>query len=149
MRDAENEWKQFSPIEHSKIKSLQKRFYGLVNQFRKLRKNALRTNSKQKQDYITQARSLADSEDNNSAMSEAKRLQQQWKKLGPTSYKEDKKFWEDFRAACDKIFAKRNQQTAESRKHLQQAESSLENILQSMASQFTLDDDSLRNSRAD
>ena len=149
LRDAENEWKQFSPIEHSKIKSLQKRFYGLVNQFRKLRKNALRTNSKQKQDYITQARSLADSEDNNSAMSEAKRLQQQWKKLGPTSYKEDKKFWEDFRAACDKIFAKRNQQTAESRKHLQQAESSLENILQSMASIFTLDDDSFRKSRSD
>ena len=149
LRDAENEWKQFSPIEHSKIKSLQKRFYGLVNQFRKLRKNALRTNSKQKQDYITQARSLADSEDNNSAMSEAKRLQQQWKKLGPTSYKEDKKFWEDFRAACDKIFAKRNQQTTETRKQLQQAESSLENILQSMASNFALDDDSFRKSRSD
>ena len=149
LRDAENEWKQFAPIEHSRIKSLQKRYYGLVNQFRKLRKNALRTNSKQKRDYITQARSLAASEDNNSAMSEAKRLQQQWKKLGPTSYKEDKKFWEDFRAACDKIFAKRNQQTAETRKHVQQAESSLENILQSMASIFTLDDDSFRKSRSD
>ncbi|MCH8264147.1 MAG: DUF349 domain-containing protein, partial [Proteobacteria bacterium] len=149
LRDAENEWKQFAPVEHSRIKSLQKRYYGLVNQFRKQRKNASRTNSKQKQEYITQARSLADMEDNNSAMSEAKRLQQQWKKLGPTSYKEDKKFWEDFRAACDKIFAKRNQQTAESRKQLQQAEGSLEKILQSMATVFELDDDSFRKSRTD
>ena len=149
LRDAENEWKQFAPVEHSRIKSIQKRYYGLVNQFRKRRKNALRANSKQKQEYITQARSLADLEDNNSAMSEAKRLQQQWRKLGPTSYKEDKKFWEDFRAACDKIFAKRKQQTAESCKQLQQAEGSLEKILQSMATVFELDDDSFRKSRTD
>ena len=149
LRDAENEWQQFAPIEQSKIKSLQKRYYGLVNQFRKLRKNALRTNSKQKQDYISQARSLAASEDNNKAMSEAKRLQQQWKKLGPTSYKEDKIFWEDFRAACDKIFAKRNQQAAESRKNLQQTETNLEKILHSLGSVFTLDDDSFRKSRTD
>lgn len=149
LRDTDIEWKRFAPIEHAKIKSIQKRYYGLVNQYRKLRRNALRTNSKQKQDYIKQAQSLAASEDNKTAMSEAKRLQQEWKNLGPTSYNEDKKFWEDFRAACDKIFEKRNRRNEAARKDSQQAQKSLEIILHSMDAVFVLDDTSFRKSRTD
>jgi len=149
LRDSEIEWKQFAPIEQSKIKSLQKRYYGLVNQFRKFRKNAVRSNSRQKQDYVEQAQSLAASDDNKNAMSEAKRLQQEWEKLGPTSYRDDKKFWEDFRAACDKIFSQRSQQTVTDRENQNRAEKNLGNILQSIEAIFALEEDNFRKSRAD
>ena len=109
LSQAEKDWKQYAPIEQSKIKSLQKRFYGIVNQLRKLRKSGASKNAKMKQELLTQAQALTTLEDNKKAMNEAKRLQQEWKIIGPTSYKEDNKYWLEFRAACDKVFYKRNQ----------------------------------------
>lgn len=146
---AEKDWKRFAPIEQSKIKSLQKRFYASVNEIRKLRKASLTTNAKQKQLCVAKAQALITLDDNKQAMQEAKLLQQEWKKIGPTSYKEDNKYWLEFRAACDKIFEKRNQVSNELKENLQKAEHDLSKILQSMESLFELDDDSFRTSRSE
>ncbi|PCJ22174.1 MAG: hypothetical protein COA96_14895 [SAR86 cluster bacterium] len=144
---AEKDWKHFAPIEQSKIKSLQKRFYGSVNQLRKLRKHAQSSSAKLKQDCVAAAQALITLEDNKKAMNEAKRLQQEWKKIGPTSYKEDNKYWAEFRAACDKIFEKRDQVSNELKQNLKQAEQDLAKILESLAAIFEVDDDSFRKSR--
>ena len=149
LNDADKEWKEHAPIEQAKIKSIQKRYYAAINQLRKSRKDSLRGNGKQKLDLIAQATALAEMDDNKQAMNEAKRLQQEWKKIGPTSFKEDKKFWEDFRAACDKIFAKRNQQADLQREGVKQAESSLTEILHAMEAIYKLDDEAYRSARSD
>jgi DNA repair protein SbcC/Rad50 len=149
LQSSEQDWKKYAPVEQSKIKTLQKRFYGVVNQLRRLRKNALRDNGRQKQSFIAEAVKLAELEDKPKAMNEAKRLQQEWKKLGPTSYKEDKKYWEDFRAACDKIFAKRNEEQAEARASIDKAEAELVDILAALTKIIQLDDDAFRSSRGD
>ncbi|MDD9889259.1 MAG: DUF349 domain-containing protein [Gammaproteobacteria bacterium] len=146
---SEQDWKKYAPVEQSKIKSLQKRFYGVVNQMRRLRKNALRDNSKQKEALIAGAVELSALEDKQKAMAEAKRLQQEWKKIGPTSYKEDKKYWEQFRAACDKVFAKRNEDAAAARAVIEQAEKEIESILGQLRSIGELEDEALRNARSD
>lgn len=147
LNTAEQDWKRFAPIEQSKIKSLQKRFYASVNQIRKSRKSTLSTNARQKQLCVTQAQALTTLDDNRQAMQEAKRLQQEWKKIGPSTYKEDNKYWLEFRAACDKIFEKRNQASNELKDNLQKVEHSLTEILLSMESLFGRDDDSFRKSR--
>ncbi len=147
--DAEKAWKQHAPVEQSKIKALQKRFYGTVNQLRQLRKQALKNNGRLKQDLIDQANALTQLDDKRQAMTEAKRLQQEWKKVGPTSFREDKKYWETFRLACDKLFAERNQAAAEQRASQQEAEGKLKSILKSMEALERLGDEELRSARSD
>ena len=148
LSDAEKDWKSHAPIEQSKIKGLQNRFYETVNQLRKLRKSKLSVSSKQKQELVGQAIELSKHEDNKHAMNEAKRLQQEWKKIGPTSYREDQKYWQDFRAACDAIFNKRDQASTELREDLKKIETRLGEILAALDAIAKKDDSSFRESRA-
>ncbi len=148
LSESDNSWKQYAPIEQSKIKSLQKRYYATVNQLRKLRKSKLSVSAKQKQELVSQAQELAKNEDNKLAMNEAKRLQQEWKGIGPTSYREDQKYWQDFRAACDVIFNKRNNVAGEQNEELKKIETRLNEILATLDAIATKDDSEFRESRA-
>lgn len=147
LNEADKLWKEHAPIEQAKIKPLQKRYYAAINQLRKTRKQSLRGNAAHKLEFIAQANALAEHEDNQHAMQEAKRLQQEWKAIGPTSFKEDKKYWEDFRAACDKIFAKRNTEASAQRETHKQSENQLGVMLHALETILRLDDEALRNSR--
>jgi len=104
LNHTESEWKKHAPVEQSKIKTLQKRYYGLINQFRKFRRNSARQHANEKQALIEQAKALINSEDKREAMEAAKLLQKKWKEIGPVSFKDDKKYWAEFRSACDSIF---------------------------------------------
>lgn len=148
LSESEKNWKSFAPIEQSKIKSLQKRFYGTVNQLRKLRKKNVSISAKQKLELVSQAQELAKLEDNKHAMNEAKRLQQDWKKIGPTSYREDQKYWQDFRAACDTIFNKRNQASDNLSEDLKKIEARLNEILSSLDALAKKEEPAFRESRA-
>ena len=149
LSQSEKDWKTYAPVDQSKIKTLQKNYYGVVNQLRRLRRNSLKQNGKEKQSLIEQAQELANLEDNKKAMEEAKRLQQEWKKHGPTSYKEDKKYWDNFRAACDKVFEKRTQQSAKIQDDIKAAEKKLEAILNSLENTLGLEDEEFRAARKD
>jgi hypothetical protein len=146
---AEAQWKKYAPVEQSKINKLQKRFYALINQLRKLRRNSVKGNANAKQECISAAIELGTLEDNAKAMSEAKSLQQQWKKIGPTSFKEDKKYWEEFRSACDKIFEQRNSESEQLKEELIRVENSLKDILKSLGAFLDLDDEAFRSCRAE
>jgi hypothetical protein len=146
---AEKDWKQHAPIEQSKIKSLQKRFYATVNQLRKMRKGEVSAHAKLKKELIAKAQALTTQEDNKSAMNEAKQLQQEWKKIGPTSYKDDNKYWHDFRAACDIIFNKRDQESSALKENLKQVEKKLTELLVSLNKLFDKTDDDFRKARTE
>lgn len=148
LKKVEEEWKKHAPVEQSKIKSLQKRYYELLNNLRKLRRVEMRDNAKAKQDCIVQAQKLASLEDNKQAMREAKNLQQQWKSIGPTSFKEDRKYWDEFRAACDKIFEHRNQEAKQLQSDLKACEENLNATLLQLEALTSLDDEEFRASRA-
>ena len=147
VKGAEENWKKYAPIEQSKIKSLQKRYYDLLNQLRKLRRTEMRDNGKAKQQCIDEAIALALLEDNRKAMNEAKALQQRWKKIGPTSFKEDRKYWDEFRAACDKLFEQRNQEAEKLQTALKETEESLRVTLKELEQLETLDDEEFRGCR--
>jgi exonuclease SbcC len=149
LNSSDLEWKKYAPIEQSKIKTLQKRYYAVVNQFRKIRKNAFWNNGNKKREFINQAKALIILEDRQKAMIEAKNLQQEWKKLSPASFKEDQKYWEDFRSACDKIFEKRNQESNEQKHKLEEIEEKLNQSLKSLGKLFSLNEDDFRKARSD
>ena len=145
----EKEWEIYAPVEQSKIKSLQKRYYGVLKQLRRLRKIAQRNNTRKKLELIAQVQKLVTVEDEQKAMNEAKQLQQSWKKIGPTSYKDDKKYWESFRSACDKIFAAQTQAAAALKETLERADKILGKVAKSLDSLLELDDGSFRVARGE
>lgn len=149
LNTADADWKRYAPVEQSKIKPLQKRYYDLVNNIRKQRKDLTRGNSDKKKDLIQRAEQLLELEDKQQAMNTAKQLQQEWKTAGPTSFKEDKKLWEQFRAACDKIFARRSEERDKHAASIKQAEQELNQILKQLSALTELNDEDLRQARAE
>ena len=109
---AEQRWKDTAPVEQAKIKELQKRYYGLLNNLRKLRREASQENANRKLEAIAQAEALAASDDRAEAMRAAKELQRQWKEIGPSNHKDDQNYWRAFRAACDSIFTRETGESA-------------------------------------
>lgn len=148
LSNTENEWKSHAPVEQSKIKSLQKRYYGLVNQFRKLRKTSARRNGAAKQALIEEAGKLVDLEDKKQAIETAKELQKKWKAIGPSSFKEDKKYWSEFRAACDKIFDGRSPQAGQRKSQAQAGEGELKKILGELEKLFALEEEEFREAKS-
>jgi hypothetical protein len=149
LASSDKAWKKYAPVEQSKIKPLQKRYYGLLNELRKLRKSHARDNAARKQALIAEAVKLTQLDDNRQAMQEAKRLQRQWKDIGPSSFKEDKNYWAEFRKACDQIFAQRDQESAARKQEQQQAETELRALLNRLDQVLALDDAALREAKSD
>jgi len=148
LNEADKNWKLHAPIEQRKIKALQKRYYATVNELLKLLKSEVSNSAKQKQELIKKAQELTTQEDNKLAMDEAKRLQQEWKTIGPTTYKEDNKYWQDFRAACDTIFSKRSQAGNEFKQDLKKIEARLNQILSDLEEISKKSDAEFRESKA-
>ncbi|PCH58635.1 MAG: hypothetical protein COC19_08320, partial [SAR86 cluster bacterium] len=146
-KQAQQEWKDHAPVEQNKIKLIQKRYHDILNKFRKIRKNITKQHSGMKLDLIKKAQELSESDDNKMAMDEAKKLQQQWKEIGPSNYKDDNQYWKDFRAACDKIFQKRDSQKNKTREDKQKLQLQLNTIVSSLEKFMLLDDETLRSSR--
>lgn len=107
-RQAREDWKKYAPVAQKKIKPLQQRFNEALSALREHRKGALKQHNAVKRELIVKAKALVEQDDLPGAIREAKQLQQQWKDLGPGSYKDDKVLWAEFRAACDALFARRD-----------------------------------------
>lgn len=79
------------------------------------------TNAAAKQQLIADAKELVSTEDLRSATDQMKRLQADWKKIGPTKRKQNNTLWDEFRSAGDAVFARakqaNNQRRAEQDKH--------------------------------
>lgn len=149
LREADSEWRKSAPVEQSKIKPLQKRYYGLLESLRKFRKKLNRDSVATKTSLISKARELIDFEDKREAMSRAKALQQEWKTAGPTSYKEDKQLWEQFREACDKIFVKSDSAKPRKRAATNLAGQEIQKTLDALQKFNALSDEELRAVKGD
>ena len=149
LREADAEWKKSAPVEQSKIKSLQKRYYGLLEALRKFRKKLNRDSVATKTSLISRAQELIDFEDKREAMARAKALQQEWKTAGASSYKEDKQLWEQFREACDKIFAKPDSSKLKKRAATNVADQEIQKTLDALQTFNALSDEELRAASGD
>ncbi len=113
-------WKDHAPVEQSKIKPLQKRYYAALKKLTKLRKEAMAENTARKQACVARAKELAAQENCSVAAAEARKLQTEWKRIGPAEFRDEKRFREEFGAACDAIFKAQGREEAEQQAKLRE-----------------------------
>ncbi len=110
----QKEWEAIGSVSKEKAKAINKHFWlsfksffnnkGLF--FKKLEKDRVK-NLKLKQDLVKQAEELKDSEEFVKTSDALKRLQQQWKDIGPVPEKQRNEVFKQFKTACDHFFNRR------------------------------------------
>ena len=108
-------WKDHAPVEQSKIKPLQKRYYAVLKKLTGLRKEAMAENTARKLACVGRAKELTALEDCSAAAAEARKLQAEWKRIGPAEFRDERRFREEFGAACETIFKALGEQQAKMR----------------------------------
>lgn len=128
-RDA---WISYWPVPRKDTKELQKSFDQLMDQLYDKLNQEHERNRQKKLAIVNQAKSLVDTSDTASAIDTAKKLQSQWQTIGQCKRKDDQVLWQEFRAACDAVFAKRNQESEALKEERQAAKQNAENIIQQL-----------------
>lgn len=112
VRESRQLWREHSPVDPAAAEELQGRFNELTAALQSRIDSEYARNVKEKKSLIERARALAGSPETRKAIDEVKRLQEQWKAVGPVSRDDDRKLWEEFRKQCDALFQKRQQEFA-------------------------------------
>lgn len=110
LRNARQEWRQFSPTDRAATKPVQEAFDALLNKLQGRLDAEYSTNIDRKKSLIQQARRLNEESDTRKAIDAAKRLQAAWKSAGAAPRAEDQKLWEEFRQQCDEVYRRSQQE---------------------------------------
>lgn len=81
-----------------------KKFFSNKHQFFKQLEADRTVNLEKKQKLVDQANTLKDSEEWEKTANELKKIQSQWREIGPVPEKMRKKLYEEFKGACDQFF---------------------------------------------
>jgi hypothetical protein len=107
------EWKTIGPVSRGREKAIWERFRAACDRFFTRRhedlvhrKAAWAENLAKKEALSVRAEALADSTDWETAAAEIKRLQNEWKTIGPVKKTRSDAIWQRFRGACDRFFAR-------------------------------------------
>lgn len=117
---AKNEWRTYSPVERKEGKQVQQRFNDILEQLRQRLQSEFDRNREQREKLIATVEELAQQEDLAAAIEQTKELQRSWRDTGLVSRRDDTRLWKRFRAACDKVFERRDQQREASQQERQQ-----------------------------
>ncbi len=114
--DIQRKWEATGGLPRAKAKEINKKFWGAFKTFfnnkggffKKL--DAQREgNMEQKQELVKRAEELKDSTEWNKTADEFKKLQRQWKEIGPVPEKFRESIYQEFKKACDHFFDKRRE----------------------------------------
>jgi hypothetical protein len=121
LKQLQEAWKSVGPAPKEKAQDLWQRFkvasdkvYERIVQHRSEMAGEHKENLKKKLELCARAEELAESTDWGPAADALKRLQADWKTVGPVPRKQADEVWRRFRAACDHFFERR-------RPHLERA----------------------------
>ena len=134
LQTARQEWKSAWPIEFRDNRQVQKQFDDLLKKLEAPIDQERQKNEALKQAIVEQAQVLTEHEPLQEAMSKAKALQLDWKAVGITHHREDRKLWQAFRKACDEVFARRDTERSEHQQATKEADAAAEAVLQQVAS---------------
>jgi len=105
------EWKKIGPVSRGHEKAVWERFRAACDKFftrrqedLKHRKEEWGANLAKKEALCEQAEALADSTEWDNTATQLKRLQAEWKTVGPVRKSKSEAVWQRFRAACDRFF---------------------------------------------
>ncbi|GGC55826.1 DUF349 domain-containing protein [Marinobacter halophilus] len=119
---AREEWKGAWPVDFRDNRPVQKRFDELLKKLERPLDQERQNNEALKQTVVEKAQALINHEPLQEAMEQAKALQNDWKAVGITRHREDRKLWQAFRKACDQIFARRDAERSAQQEATQHAD---------------------------
>ena len=130
------EWKAVGPAPRSAEKALWERFHAACDAFFTRRRDDLRqrkdewaANLARKEALCARAEAVADTTEWAAGLEEIKRLQAEWKAVGPVRRPKAEALWQRFRAACDRFFDRYQHRDQEA---LAAAEADLEALVAEM-----------------
>lgn len=107
LRTARQEWQQHHPSDRHKTRPLQERFQRALESLEQRLGAVLDEREARKRELIQRTRALLEASDLRAACDSAKQYQQDWQAIGPAHPRQDRKLWQEFRTACDALFARR------------------------------------------
>ena len=122
LRQAREEWRNYRPVDRSPGRRVDSRFKAVTDRIAGHLRGEWERNEEKKKDIVAQARAAV--EGNTPIREQAelmKRLQADWKRVGPTRRRIDQAIWKEFRSICDEVFATRDAGREERRSRLAQA----------------------------
>ncbi len=139
LKALQSDWKQSGPAPKDKNDVLWSQFkatcdqiYERVKARRAEQAAGEKQNLEKKEALVTRAEELAESTDWERTAEEIKRLQREWKEIGPVPKKRAGSLWKRFRAACDRFFERRKphleKRLAELQEHLEAKQSIVASI---------------------
>ena len=120
-----------------KLKIVCDRIYGHIKQ-------EYERNIALKESLAERARELVEKEDLQAAISQAKTIQREWKQVGMTPLRVDRKLWKKFRSACDEVFARLDQERKQNRQAMDGKIQEAEEVLQQAKTLVASGDDEQR-----
>ncbi len=113
----QKKWESIGQVPRSQMREINrifwsgfKGFFSNKNNFFKKLDGERENNLELKKELVKKAESLKDSMDWENTTAELKRLQSEWKDVGPVPEKQREKIFREFKAACDTFFEKRREQ---------------------------------------
>lgn len=107
---AREAFKNIQPVDRDGERKSQKAFRAICDQIYQHIKDEYQRNILFKQQLVEKAEALPNLEELQDAIDQAKHLQRDWKDIGMTPMKVDRKLWKAFREACDSVFARLDEQ---------------------------------------
>lgn len=111
LKRLQQEWETIGPVPRGQEKQVWDRFRSACDRFFTRRHDDLvrrkkewASNLAQKEALCVKAEALAESTDWDAAAAEFKRLQQEWKTIGPVRRNKSEQIWQRFRAAADRFY---------------------------------------------
>lgn len=134
------EWKAVGPVPRKDSDALWKRFRKACDTFFSRRKEDLHKrkevwgqNLERKEALCAQAEALASSTDWDAGVAEIKRLQAEWKAIGPVRRNRSEVVWKRFRTACDAFFDRYRNRDAAARDAAREARQALAAEVEALA----------------
>lgn len=100
-------WRQSGPVERRQRRAVERRFQRVFDALQQRLRPHLEQELSRRRALIEQARALLDAEDSRAAIEEIKLLQAEWQPRVMASRREEQALWKTFRAACDAVFERR------------------------------------------
>ena len=122
LRQAREEWRTYRPVDRSPGRRVDSRFKAITDNIAGHLRGEWERNEATKKAIVEQARAAVEAgapiHEQTQLM---KKLQADWKRVGPTRRRIDQAMWKDFRGICDEVFATRDAGRQERRSRLAQA----------------------------
>jgi exonuclease SbcC len=147
VRVAQEEWRTLGTVERDQRQAINKRFRTVINALRQLHLDQKNSNKEEKELLIKRADAVVKQlQEEKTGLRESidaiKQLQADWKEVGLAAG--DGELWKRFRASCDQVFERREQETAAAREERQSIIDARAAICESIENLAKLQGDALK-----